>query len=108
MRRIFKDVIIADNGLDGINKLSKHNVDIVLTDYLMPIMNGLELIKKIREKDKKTPIILITGYIESEFLIEAINLGVTQFVTKPIMVKNLLKAIEIAVQQGVRNTRQFS
>ncbi|MCI4625486.1 MAG: response regulator [Candidatus Magnetoovum sp. WYHC-5] len=103
LRRLFKAVIVASDGKEGWDKLNDENnaIDIVLTDYLMPIMNGLELIKKIREQDREIPIILITGYIESEFLIEAINLGVTQFVTKPIMVKNLMKAIEIAVQQGV-------
>lgn len=103
LKRIFKEVVIADDGKEGLDKLNDPNnaIDIVLTDYLMPVMNGLELIKKIRSVDREIPIILITGYIESEFLIEAINLGVTQFVTKPIMVKNLLRAIEIAVQQGV-------
>ncbi|MBF0345458.1 MAG: response regulator [Nitrospirae bacterium] len=101
LERIFKTVILAENGIDGYDKYLNSSVDLVLTDYLMPEANGLHLIKSIRAVDRKTPIILITGYIESEFLIEAINLGVTQFVTKPIIVANLLNAIEIAVSQVV-------
>ncbi|MBF0564456.1 MAG: response regulator [Nitrospirae bacterium] len=101
LQRIFGNVILADNGNDGFEKFQHSDVDLVLTDYLMPEANGIDLIKMIRNVNRKTPIILITGYIESEFLIEAINLGVTQFVTKPILVYNLLKAIEIAVQQVV-------
>jgi Response regulator containing CheY-like receiver, AAA-type ATPase, and DNA-binding domains len=69
-----------------------------MTDYLMPELNGMQLVKHIREKDARVPVIMITGYVDTEFLIEAINLGVNQFVTKPIIVNNLMKAIEIAIQ----------
>ncbi|WP_420265559.1 response regulator [Candidatus Magnetominusculus dajiuhuensis] len=98
LRKIFKTVIVADNGLNGIRLFDDNQVDIVMTDYLMPELNGMEFIKRIREKDTRVPIIMITGYVDTEFLIEAINLGVNQFITKPIIIQNLMKAVEIAVQ----------
>ncbi|WP_040335826.1 response regulator [Candidatus Magnetobacterium casense] len=101
LEKMFKTVILAEDGKDGYEKYQQNNVDLILTDYLMPEVNGLQLIKSIRVHDRKTPIILITGFIDSEFLIDAINQGVTQFVTKPIIVPNLLRAIEIAVSQMV-------
>ncbi|KJU81791.1 response regulator receiver protein [Candidatus Magnetobacterium bavaricum] len=101
LEKIFKTVILAEDGNEGYEKYRQNNVDLVLTDYLMPEVNGLQLIKNIRAQDRKTPIILITGFIDSEFLIDAINQGVTQFVTKPIIVAHLLNAIEIAVSQVV-------
>ncbi|KJU82983.1 response regulator receiver protein [Candidatus Magnetobacterium bavaricum] len=101
LERIFKTVILAEDGNEGYEKYRQNTVDLVLTDYLMPDVNGLQLIKSIRAQDRKTPIILITGFIDSEFLIDAINQGVTQFVTKPIIVSNLLNAIEIAVSQVI-------
>ncbi|MBV6343324.1 response regulator, partial [Candidatus Magnetobacterium casense] len=101
LEKMFKTVILAEDGKDGYEKYRQNNVDLILTDYLMPEVNGLQLIKSIRVDDRKTPIILITGFIDSEFLIDAINQGVTQFVTKPIIVPNLLRAIEIAVSQMV-------
>ncbi|KWT84110.1 response regulator [Candidatus Magnetominusculus xianensis] len=98
LRKIFKNVIVAENGLNGISLFEENQVDLVMTDYLMPELNGMEFIKRIREKDTRVPIIMITGYIDTEFLIEAINLGVNQFITKPIIMQNLMKAVEIAVQ----------
>ncbi|MBF0556359.1 MAG: response regulator [Nitrospirae bacterium] len=98
LRKIFKTVIVAENGLNGIRLFDENQVDIVMTDYLMPELNGMDFIKLIREKDTRVPIIMITGYVDTEFLIEAINLGVNQFITKPIIIQNLMKAVEIAVQ----------
>lgn len=98
LSKIFKNVIVAKDGLDGFRLFEENNVDLVMTDYLMPELNGLEFITRIREKDSRVPVIMITGYVDTEFLIEAINLGVNQFITKPIIIQNLMKAVEIAVQ----------
>lgn len=96
---LFKRVIIAEDGQEGLEKFTHNAVDIVLTDNLMPRMNGLDLIEEIRKTDIKVPIILITAYMDTEFLIKAINLGVTQFSAKPVSFNNLFRAIEIAVQR---------
>ncbi len=98
---LFKRVILAEDGREGLEKFRQNAVDIVLTDNLMPRMNGLDLIEEIRRTDIKVPIILITAYMDTEFLIKAINLGVTQFAAKPISFNNLLGAIEIAVQRAL-------
>lgn len=58
--------------------------DIVLTDIIMPSMSGLELAKKIKEISPKTKIIVVTAYGSSEYLMEAIEIGVDGFLTKPI------------------------
>lgn len=99
LAHLFKRVILAEDGREGLEKFRQNAVDIVVTDNLMPRMNGLDLIEEIRKTNITVPIVLITAYIDTEFLIKAINLGVTQFVAKPISFKNLLGAIEIAVQR---------
>ncbi|MEO5355993.1 MAG: fused response regulator/phosphatase [Nitrospirae bacterium YQR-1] len=101
LMRIFKEVIVAESGEAALSKYSQHHIDLILTDYMMPELNGLEMIREIRRIDTRVPIILITGYIDTNFLIESINLGVTQFVTKPIMMPTLINAIELAVAQYV-------
>jgi CheY-like chemotaxis protein len=101
LKTLFKHVILAENGLEGLEKYRQFKVDIVLTDNIMPLMNGLDLISEIRKTDIKTPIILITAFMDTDFLVKAINLGVTQFVAKPISFDNLAKAIEISVQRVI-------
>ncbi|MCX8026307.1 MAG: response regulator [Thermodesulfovibrionales bacterium] len=111
LRGHFKEIIFAENGLEGLKKYFENDIDLLITDNLMPVMNGLEMIQEIRKKDTKTPIILVTGFIDTDFLIKSINLGVTQFVAKPINFDNLFNAIEIATQRVIlenleRKTRQ--
>ncbi|QWR78397.1 response regulator [Candidatus Magnetomonas plexicatena] len=101
LMRIFKDVIVAEDGIKGLMKFNQNHVDLILTDYMMPELNGLDLIRKIRKINQRIPIILITGHVDTDFLIESINLGVTQFVIKPIKMPALIDAIEMSVSQYV-------
>jgi len=101
LNSIFKQVVSAENGIDGIEKFRQHNVDLVITDNIMPGMSGLEVIREIRKTDLSTPVILVTAFIDNDILIDSINHGVTQFIAKPVTEGNLLKAIEIAVQRVV-------
>ncbi|MBF0463926.1 MAG: response regulator [Nitrospirae bacterium] len=101
LMRIFKDVIVAEDGMKALMKFNQNHIDLILTDYMMPELNGLDLIRKIRKVNQRIPIILITGYVDTDFLIESINLGVTQFVIKPIQMPALIDAIEMAVSQYV-------
>ena len=108
---LFKEMLIAKNGIEGLEKFRGNLIDLIITDNIMPEMSGLDMIQEIRKIDTNTPIILLTGFIDTEFLIRAINLGVTQFVAKPIDFKNLYTAIEIATQRVIlenleRKTRE--
>lgn len=78
-----------------------YNFDLVLTDYILPGINGMEFAKEITKMKGKVPIILITGYVDMQFLVEAINMGITQFVAKPIQFKLLRNAINNAVESVV-------
>ncbi len=101
LKDFFRDIILAKDGVEGLERLKNNPVDLIITDNLMPNLSGLDMIQEIRKQDTKTPIILVTGFIDTEFLIRAINLGVTQFVAKPINYDNLYKAIEIATQRVI-------
>lgn len=106
LREFFDRIIFAGNGAEGLEKFRQQNVDLIITDNMMPVMNGLEMLKEIRKSDTKTPIVLVTAYIDADFLIKAINLGVTQFVGKPVSFESLTRAIEIAVQWVVLKNLQ--
>jgi len=79
---IVKEIIFANNGKDGLEKFALYDIDIVLSDYNMPLLNGIEMIKHIREIDAKVPIVLVTAIQEVDVIIEALQLGVTNFLKK--------------------------
>lgn len=92
--RMADEVVSARNGVEGLELFDTESVNIVITDIRMPKMNGLEMIRHIRLVDSEIPIIVTTAHNETELLMEAIDLGVTQFVLKPIDMKKLGSAIE--------------
>jgi len=94
--RLFKEVIFAENGKIALDMYEK--ADIIITDHLMPEMNGIELITSIREVDKNIPIILVTAFENLDILRDAIQLGINNFVKKPFDVKDLFTALDSAVE----------
>jgi len=94
----FKKVYEASNGQDGFNAYYEKQPDVILCDIQMPIMNGIEMIKKIREEDVLVPIILLTAHNSEEYLMELINLHVQHFILKPINAKNLEEALYNALK----------
>jgi len=95
MRRIIKntlkkigygdDILEAENGKEALDVLSTKDVDIIITDWNMPIMDGLSFVKKIRSdsKYKDTPIIMVTTEAAKEDIIIALQAGVNNYVVKP-------------------------
>ena len=94
---IFEDtvteLILAYDGQEGYDKFINNDVDIILTDYSMPNLNGVDMIKKIRETNKSIPIILISSIEDLGVIKEAISLKIHHFIEKPIKVEEVLDAI---------------
>lgn len=98
---IVKEIIFANNGKDGLEKFALYDIDIVLSDYNMPLLNGIEMIKHIREMDAKVPIVLVTAIQEVDVIIEALQLGVTNFLKKPIVASEMVHAVENAAKIAI-------
>ncbi len=79
-----KELFVASNGKEGLELFEKHKPDIVLTDIAMPIMNGIEMSKKIREINSNVPIAILTAFNEPEYLNKAIDLKIEKYILKPI------------------------
>ncbi|MCK4875835.1 MAG: response regulator [Sulfurimonas sp.] len=88
--KIFKSITIASDGIEALSIYEKESFDIVITDILMPNMNGLELSKNIKEINSHQPIIVVSAHNEPEYLIEFINLNIRQFIQKPIVFEDIL------------------
>jgi two-component system chemotaxis response regulator CheY len=83
----------AMDGQDGINKYKALSPDIVTLDITMPIMDGLEALKRIRTEDPEARIIMVTAAGQQNKMIDAIKLGASEFVTKPFESDEILKMV---------------
>lgn len=73
-----------DSARDAIHFIKENEIDIVISDYLMPEMNGIEFLAKVREIKPEVPRIILTGYADKENAIKAINeVGLYQYIEKP-------------------------
>ncbi|TWJ26391.1 response regulator [Geobacter argillaceus] len=85
-------IIEANDGVDGLKKLTTERIDIIFTDINMPVMDGLKLISLVREDEshKRIPIVVITTEGAVEDRERAIALGANDYITKPIQPNRIL------------------
>ena len=89
----------AENGESALPAIIQSEPDILITDIKMPFMNGLELIRLARQTFPDISAIILSGYSDFDYMQEAIHLGVTDYILKPITPVKLMKALTRAVQQ---------
>ena len=98
LEKIFMCVDVARNGAEGLFKFTQKQYDLVITDIEMPEINGLDMSTKIKELDAQVPIVVISAYSNSSYLIEAINIGINYYVLKPILLPKLLTTLHSVVE----------
>ena len=92
---ISEDALVeAADGQAGFDHFQAGGLDIIFTDWNMPIMNGLEFLKKIRESDQQIPVIMVTTEAERSRVLEAIQAGVSDYLVKPFTPDDLKAKIE--------------
>lgn len=91
----FQEVIEAKNGLEAWQLYVQHQPQIIITDIMMPKINGLELVERIRKNDKKTHIIVTSAFSTKEYLLRAIELQLVKFLIKPITQEQLDEALQM-------------
>jgi len=74
----------ASDGESGYEIFQKHTIDVLLVDIELPKMNGIELIKKIRKEHKDLPIVVISAYTKTDYLLESIELHLDKYIVKPL------------------------
>jgi signal transduction histidine kinase len=94
LSRYVETIYFAANGQEGHTLYLEKRPDIVLTDLVMPVLSGLEMSCLIRSSEPKVPIILLTSCNSVDFLAEAIDIGITQYLPKPVLKEKLLTAIQ--------------
>ena len=90
------EIVEAQDGMDGLRKVSSDHFDIALIDINMPVMDGLKLIRLMRSEEtlKDIPIVVITTEGASEDRERALNLGANEYLTKPILANRVLSVVK--------------
>lgn len=79
----FKEVYVANDGKEALETYKQNKPDVMILDIYMPHLSGLELAKILRENDYKTKIVLITAFSKDSIMLEAINININYYITKP-------------------------
>lgn len=90
----------AGNGIEAIDFLEKNPCDMVITDVMMPVMGGMELLRSIRERNFAIPVIMMTSRPAVDLTVSAMKNGVVDFLQKPFDIDNLLFKVDLYLQEG--------
>jgi DNA-binding response OmpR family regulator len=101
----FKRVFIAKCGQEGYMQYLEKRPDIIITDINMPNLDGLTMIKRIRERDNETDILIMSAHSEQEKLLQAIELGLVTYLIKPINSQKL-KEVLLKVVDNLRSSKK--
>ncbi len=91
----------AQNGEEGIKMFEQHHPDLTTLDIVMPEMDGLEVLKEIREKDSNAKVVMITAVDQREPMLKAMKLGVADFIVKPFDENRIVSAVEKALGRKI-------
>lgn len=108
-----KDVCIyeANNGTDCLDKFREYDPEVVITDIVMPDMNGIELLEEIKKLSSHTVVIMLSAYEEFRYAKEAIRLGAFDYLLKPVNnveIKNVLESVMSYYDHMARDDNQLS
>lgn len=92
-------VYTAENGEEGLHKLEQHDPDLVVLDIAMPVMDGWETCRRIREKTD-VPVIMVTAMTNEKDVVAGLDLGAIDYVTKPFSTRVLRARIKAALRQS--------
>ncbi len=94
-------VATAENGEEACRLVAIHDPDLVLMDIRMPVMNGIEAVKKLREQSPHTKVMVLTTFDEDDYIIDALASGAVGFLLKDIPTDKLLQAIRDAASGSI-------
>ena len=101
-KMVLKDhfnVLLAENGSTAVNILTKNTVDLILLDILLPDINGLELLQKLKAIDPNPEVIMVTAVKEIQTAVRAIKLGAYEYIIKPFLVDDVVNIINRALEK---------
>mgnify|MGYP000119651799 CR=1 FL=1 len=92
--------IPVTNGIDAVTQFQSESPDLILLDIMLPGMNGYDVCRKIRETDKRVPILLVTAKSEEIDQVLGLELGADDYITKPFRIRELLARVHAALRRS--------
>ena len=99
-------IYTAENGEEALSVMEKHQVDLLISDIMMPVMGGYSLVKALRETKHTLPILMITAKSQLESLEEAFTLGVDDYMVKPIRLEELALRVRALLRRAQLETEK--
>ena len=86
--------IEGENGIEAVNLFKKENPDLVLMDIEMEGVNGIDALREIRAINKQTPVVMMTGNAKQDYVAQAVQFGMTDFISKPLNIDRIIEVIQ--------------
>ena len=93
LKKYFKEVYIGSNGKEGLELFKQKNPNIVLSDIMMPVCNGIEMCKQIKKLNPHQSIAIFTAFDEHDYLTQAVNMGLDKYISKPFDAQHFFRAL---------------
>ena len=94
------DCVLAHDGRTALNLASNEHYDLVVLDVKIPGISGIEALRALKEKDPLQPVIMVTAVADIPTAVKAVQLNALDYLTKPFSVKELLIAVDRAIEKG--------
>lgn len=107
LEKFFDKILIASDGDEALDIYMENQniIDLIVTDINMPNTNGIELSKHIRENDKKLPIIIMSAYTDTDYLLDSIDLNIISYITKPFTTKKVFLFLDKVIDYFELNSQ---
>lgn len=109
LNKSFSNILIEEtnDGIQALEILKKETIKLLITDIKMPLIDGVELVKQVRRFEKKTKIVVVSGYDDFEYAKELLPYGVSDYLLKPINLVELKDSIRSLLEED-NNTNNYS
>ncbi|NPA35520.1 MAG: response regulator [Chlorobi bacterium] len=104
------EIFIAQNGMEGLNKVNQKEPDLIISDVMMPEMNGFDFCEKIKSNPDTChiPVILLTALGDNEDIIKGLEFGADDYISKPFSLEHLRVRVEKLIENNIRLKEHFS
>ena len=92
-------IVEAENGRDALDALEREMVDLILVDVMMPVMNGLDLLKQVKERNPDQLVVVMTGYADKDIILRALKAHADDFIQKPLNLLQLKSTVSKALEK---------
>ena len=109
LKKLEYNPLVAQNGEEAVRIIDTYKIDVVVSDLVMPEMDGMELLKRVKTRKGDIPFLMITGHPTIETAVEAIKKGAYDYLTKPFQVEEVQIKIDRALEKrGLRRSLRWA